>query len=137
MKLEIYNSLPDSARQIRIGVFMDEQGFKEEFDQLDNFATHLVTYDGDLPVATCRVWLADDGYHIGRLAVIKQYRNKGLGLAMMQHAEAHIRAIGGSSITLHAQCQALPFYQKCGYRAFGEIDYDEDCPHSWMVKRLL
>ena len=39
-----------------------------------------------------------------------------------------------TQISLHAQLQAKPFYEKLGFVAYGEIDYDEDCPHTWMKK---
>ena len=43
---------------------------------------------------------------------------------------------GGKEIRLHSQVQAMPFYQKQGYVPFGERDFDEDCPHQWMKKKI-
>ncbi len=136
MKVQIFNALPDSARQIRISVFMEEQGFLDEFDALDETAVHAVAFDGDLPIATCRFWPADDGWHVGRLAVIRKYRGRGVGKAMLEAAERHVRKMGGASLSLHAQCRARTFYQKCGYQAFGEIDYEEGVEHVQMIKQL-
>lgn len=137
MTVQIFSDLPDSARLIRIAVFMEEQGFVDEFDALDETAVHAVMLDGDLPVATCRFWPADDGWHVGRLAVIKAYRGRGIGRAMLEAAEDHIRALGGNSLSLHAQCRAQAFYQKCGYQAFGETDYEEGVAHVQMFKKLI
>ena len=39
-------------------------------------------------------------------------------------------------ISLHAQCRAEAFYQKCGYTPYGEIDYDEGVAHIHMRKEL-
>ena len=136
MNVEIFDFLPAQAKQIRIAVFMDEQGFTEEFDALDEVCTHLVMFDRDIPVATCRTWLADDGWHVGRLAVIKAYRGSGLGQDMLEHAERYVRELGGNSISLHAQCRAEAFYRKCGYIAYGENDYDEGVEHVHMRKVL-
>ena len=136
MRVEYFDALPQEAKQIRIAVFMDEQGFRNEFDALDEICTHLVMFDGDVPVATCRIWLADDSRHVGRLAVIKPYRGRGLGQEMLQHAEAYVRALGGDSISLHAQCRAEAFYRKCGYSPYGEIDDDEGVEHVHMKKNL-
>ena len=136
MRVEIFDVLPQEAKQIRIVVFMDEQDFTEEFDALDEVCAHLVMYDGDIPVATCRIWLASDGWHVGRLAVIKEYRGRGLGQEMLEHAERHVRGLDGISISLHAQCKAQDFYRKCGYIPYGEIDYDEGVPHVHMRKIL-
>ncbi len=136
MSVEIFDFLPTQAKQIRITVFMDEQGFTEEFDALDEVCTHLVMFDRDIPVATCRTWLSEDGWHVGRLAVIKAYRGRGLGQEMLAHAEQHVRSLGGNSISLHAQCRAEAFYRKCGYVPYGEIAYDEGVEHIHMRKYL-
>ncbi len=114
MRVEVFDFLPDSAKHIREVVFMQEQGFTEEFDALDGVATHLVAFDGDKPVAVCRIWLAEDGWHVGRLAVLKEKRGMGLGSLMLAAAETHVHALGGCSISLHAQCRAEQFYRKCG-----------------------
>ena len=109
MRVEYFHFLPKQARQIRISVFMDEQGFTEEFDALDEICTHLVMFDRDIPVATCRIWLAEDGWHVGRLAVIKFYRGRGLGqdmLApqMLEHCD--IRMITPAEIPQYDFCPA-------------------------------
>ena len=134
MKVEVFDYLPESAKYIREVVFMQEQGFTEEFDALDGVATHLVAFDGDAPAAVCRVWLAEDGWHVGRLAVIKEKRSTGLGSLMLAEAEKHVHALGGCSISLHAQCRAEQFYRKCGYTPYGGIDYDEGVEHVHMRK---
>ena len=134
MKVEVFDYLPESAKYIREVVFMQEQGFTEEFDALDGVATHLVAFDGDNPVAVCRIWLAKDGWHVGRLAVLKEKRGMGLGSLMLAAAETHVHALGGCSISLHAQCRAEQFYHKCGYAPYGEIDYDEGVEHVHMRK---
>lgn len=138
MIIKNYDALPDEAKFIRITVFVEEQGFKEEFDTDDNISTHLVMFDGDKPVATGRFYF-DNGkqeYMIGRLAVLKEYRGQGLGGEIVKEAERLIKAKGGTSASLHSQCRAQSFYEKLGYEAFGESDFDEDCPHQWMKKVL-
>ena len=49
---------------------------------------------------------------------------------------AAIKEKGGREIRLHSQVQAMPFYQKQGYAPFGKQDFDEDCPHQWMKKKI-
>ena len=41
-------------RQYGEAVFIKEQGFKDEFDEIDDFAKHVLLFDGDIPVGTCR-----------------------------------------------------------------------------------
>lgn len=139
MKITIYESLPEEAKEIREEVFIREQGFQEEFDGIDHEAVHLVLYDEDgLPVATCRIfWNAVmDSYAIGRLAVIKKYRGRNIGALMLEKAETYVREKGGKDLVLHAQCRAADFYKKSGFTEFGKIEDEQGCPHIWMKKNI-
>ncbi len=138
MQIKTYTALPAEARAIREIVFVNEQGFKEEFDEADSTATHFVLIDGEKPIATSRILLTEEEgtYFIGRIAVLKEYRGKHLGKMIVNAAENYARERGGKKIRLHAQCQAVPFYEKIGYESVSGIDYEEDCPHVWMRKML-
>lgn len=138
MKISTYEKyLPDAAKTVRKTVFEDEQGFIDEFDKTDEIATHFVMFDeSDRPVATCRIFPDEvrNTFMLGRLAVIKEFRGKEFGSAMMHEAENYVIKTGGKSISLHAQCQASGFYSKLGYMTYGEIDEEQGCPHVWMKK---
>ena len=138
MEIKAYNQLHEDAMSVRENVFIKEQGFKDEFDETDKRATHLVAYDNGKPVAVCRFFASDnkDTYLIGRLAVIKEYRGSHLGAKMISEAERLIKEIGGKEIRLHSQEQAVPFYAKQGYAVCSEMEYEEHCPHYWMNKIL-
>lgn len=137
-KIVSYYTLPKEAVKIREEVFMCEQGFHEEFDEIDRYAVHLVLFCDGIPEAACRFYQDQkkDEYLIGRLAVRKPCRGKGLGAVLLAAAEEKIRDRGGRAACLHAQRQAQAFYEKQGYTAFGDTDFDEGCPHVWMKKRL-
>lgn len=140
MRLSIDKSLPDGAKEIRHRVFVEEQGFQEEFDDVDGIAVHLVMYGGqEEPVATCRVFLDRDrqSYVLGRLAVIKEYRGRNLGSVMVKEAEKYVKKAGGTELSLHAQCRAAGFYRRLGYEEFGEVEEEQGCPHIWMRKALV
>ena len=134
MEFKIYNSLPSEAREIRTDVFVSEQGFEEEFDSVDNIATHVVVFDKGRAIATCRFYCERGYYLIGRIAVTLEYRGKGLGANMIEYTQERIRELGGREIRIHSQRRAEGFYQKQGYVSFGDIDYDEGCEHIWMKK---
>lgn len=138
MDIKIYNTLPKEAVQIRETVFVREQGFCEEFDETDKQAWHLLYFEQDIPVGTCRFFQEPSGerYTIGRIAVLKEYRGKNIGSRLLHRAELEIEKMGGKSAVLHAQEQAKEFYQKQGYCEFGETDFEQDCPHIWMSKKL-
>ncbi len=138
MKTMVYDKLPKEAREIRETVFVKEQGFHDEFDELDAAAKHLVLYDEEMPIATCRFFrrkLSGD-YTVGRIAVRKEYRGKNIGTCLLNAAEEEIRNSGGKRVFLHAQCSVQAFYRKQGYSSYGETDLDEDCPHIWMKKSI-
>ncbi len=133
-----YDSLPEEAKRIREEVFVEEQGFEEEFDTIDREAIHLVIFEEDKAVATCRAFLGkEEGeYVIGRLAVRKEYRGQAYGREIVRAGEEEIRILGGRRVRLAAQTRARGFYEKCGYSVQGEEFMDAVCPHIWMVKGL-
>lgn len=138
MTIKTYTALPDEAVKIRTEVFMDEQGFRQEFDETDKLAVHFVMFEDEKPIATCRVFKGEtDGcYILGRLAVVKSCRGRSLGSELVKSAQEYARSSGGKSISLHAQCAAERFYSALGFERFGEEDDDEGCPHIWMKKEL-
>lgn len=133
-----YCFLHDDVKFIRQSVFVEEQGFAEEFDDKDAIAEHVVLYHKNKPIATCRYFSIDEGnvYFIGRIAVLKAFRNNNHGTAVLREAEEQIAAVGGAEIRLAAQLRAKGFYEKLGYSAVGEEFLDENCPHIWMRKKL-
>ena len=139
MHTQYYNYLPDCAKQIRQAVFVDEQGFKSEYDDIDALATHLVLFDGNTAKATCRVFESGEKnvYILGRLAVLKPYRSLGIGSKVLDAAEEYVKNVGGSAIKLHSQCTAKEFYKRAGYTAYGDIEDEQGCPHIWMQKYLV
>lgn len=136
---KIFNRLPQEAVDIRKTVFVEEQGFHNEFDDIDETAVHLIIYKDGKPVGNLRAFpdkTHSSAYIIGRLAVLKDYRRFHLGQKLMIFAEETIRKLGGRKIMLSAQCQAQKFYEKLGYSASGSIYFDEYCPHIHMEKSL-
>ena len=115
---------------------MKEQGFTEEYDEIDNIAAHIVLYD-DKAIGTCRIYEKEPHkFMVGRLAIMKNFRKGGFGSKLVKAAEAYAKENGGQSIILHSQLHARGFYEKQGFTAFGEIEYEQDCPHIWMEKNI-
>lgn len=125
----------DDAIAVRTDVFVTEQGFHDEFDEIDAYAYHAVLYDGERPVATGRAFQEENGgWHIGRVAVRKEYRGKGAGALVMRALEEKLREAGAPGAELSAQLHAVGFYEKLGYRPFGPEYLDEHTPHIAMRK---
>ncbi len=139
MKIIAYEQFPECAKEIREAVFVKEQGFRDEFDETDASAVHIVIFDdAGVPVGTCRVfWDAGRAsYILGRLAVLKEHRGEQLGSAIVREAERYVQKTGQTQLALHAQCTASAFYEKLGYAAFGKIEPEQGCPHVWMKKSV-
>lgn len=137
MQIKIFEKeLPEDAKFIRTRVFVEEQGFKEEFDSADNIATHIVLYDEGRAVATCRFFARDKDFLIGRIAVVKEYRGRHIGAMLIKTAEEEIKKKGGRRLAIHSQKRAKDFYIKQGYVAESEEDLDEGCPHIWVYKNI-
>lgn len=118
MIVQVLDHITDEIKQIRIDVFMKEQGFEDEFDEIDETAKFvLLSIDGK-PAGTCRYFPSDvaGDAHIGRMAVRKLYRGQHLGTKIMMAAENGIRRDGFKTCSLSAQVQAKPFYESLAIR---------------------
>lgn len=141
MELKEYSYMHQDIIDIRTEVFVVEQEFKEEFDDIDNNCTFLVMYDSDKPIAMCRYFKVEDKaydntYAIGRIAVIKECRGKGIGSIIVAEGEKRIREMGAQYAVLSAQLRAEEFYKKLGYVSEGNTYYEEWCEHIKMRKEL-
>lgn len=136
MNTKTYTTLPQEAKDIRIKVFIKEQGFENEFDDIDQIGSHIVVFDETKPVGTCRFFKENNHYTIGRVAVLKEYRNQHIGNLLLKSAEKEIKKLNGDLIVVHAQVRVSPFYENQGYIQFGQIDDDEGVPHMWMKKKI-
>ena len=130
--------LSPEAADIRKTVFVDEQGFQKEFDDIDKDAYHAVVFTDDKIPAACGRLFTSDGkaYTIGRVAVLKEYHKKGLGEKIVKALENKARELGGIETELSAQLRARGFYEKLGYFPYGDEYLDEYCPHISMKKAL-
>lgn len=116
---------------IRRKVFIEEQQVPEdmEWDEYDDTSTHFLATLEDKTIATAR--LKPDG-QIGRMAVLTEFRNQGIGSRLLQFVLQDARNKNFKKIYLHAQVTALAFYDKHGFTAHGEIFYEADIPHRKM-----
>jgi ribosomal protein S18 acetylase RimI-like enzyme len=71
-----------------------------------------------------------------QMAVLNNLQGKGIGRALMQFAENIARDRGFKKITMHARKSAIGFYEKLGYRVFGEEFEEVTIPHCIMEKIL-
>lgn len=142
LRFTITNGLPDDspAREIRREVFLQEQGFQNEFDAVDAAAWHVVLWLDGNPAATGRVFQKEGEpgtFCIGRIAVRKPRRGMGCGAQVIRRLERLAEELGAVQIELSAQTRVKGFYESMGYFAYGKEYKDEFCPHIAMAKRLV
>jgi len=128
----------DDGFAVRIAVFVNEQGIsrEDELDDLDATAVHCVGYVDGTPVAAGRLIVADDHAKIGRMAVLASHRGRGLGALVLQALEQEGVARGVRRSRLSAQLHARGFYERCGYKAFGDVYDDVGIPHIDMEREI-
>lgn len=138
ISISIYDKITPDAKKIREEVFIKEQGFVSEYDDIDKIATHFVAFRKGEPVATLRLFLGEDkkSYVLGRLAVKKELRGEGIGSLMVNKALNHVKNKGALRLILHSQLSATDFYKKLGFIEYSSVEYEENCPHIWMEKIL-
>ncbi len=115
-------------RAIRTPVFIVEQFVTPDFewDEIDASAVHLLAMHENTPIACLRIIHYQK---IGRMAVLKAWRGKGVGMAMLNQAIAICSQQGSKTVKLSAQTHAIAFYEKAGFKQISAEYCDVDIPH--------
>lgn len=113
---------------IRTSVFINEQNVpvELEWDEFDNESIHILAYYNNKAVGTAR--LLSDG-HIGRMAVLKDYRNRNIGKNMLKFLLELAKRKSLDNIVLSAQEHAVEFYKKHGFSVSSDVYLDAGIPH--------
>lgn len=139
----------EACFRVRKEVFVGEQGVPEEieYDAHDATAVHVLVVRADgVPLGTGRLLVGEAAvaHHgddpsvgsLGRLAVIREARGRGIGAALVRALEDAARARGLSAMDLHAQSHALRFYERLGYTVYGP-EFEEAGISHRAVRRSL
>lgn len=126
----------DACLAVRDQVFVVEQAVAREDDQdeFDAGARHVLVRDlqGN-PIGTGRLTAQAV---IGRLAVLKQWRGKQVGAAILNTLVEKARSLAYPAVELHAQSDAVQFYEKFGFATYGEEFVECGIKH-WHMRREL
>ena len=131
-----YTEALDDLRAVRETVFVQEQRVPQEleWDELDPHCHHVLARDlQGQPIGTGRL---TPERSIGRMAVLREWRNAGVGDALLHALLRQARALGLPAVTLHAQVSAERFYVRHGFAPFGERFMEAGIEHQEM-RRLL
>ena len=135
-----WEQLCEHVSPLRMRVFVQEQGVHEslEIDEQDPLSLHAAINNGlGHCVATARLLPSQEGTsRIGRMAVERQLRATGLGMAVLKALIDKARERGDQVVVLHAQLSALGFYQKAGFDPQGETFEEAGITHIEMHHRL-
>jgi len=124
------------ARPVREQVFVTEQKvpLELEWDEWDERSDHAVARDtSGQAIGTAR--LLPDG-RIGRMAVLREWRRRGVGAALMEALLQRAREQSLSRVTLHAQTHAAGFYRRFGFSERGGEFWEAGIPHVEMTLEL-
>lgn len=105
---------------VRRAVFIEEQNVPEslELDGKDPDCRHVLACDkSGTPVGTARI---DKSGRIGRMAVLREYRNLGIGREILRVIMDYGRSNGITDFHVSSQVSAVGFYEKMGFISFGE-----------------
>lgn len=126
-------------RIIRTEVFIHEQGVPAEleWDGEDAHAIHALAADlTGKPIGTGRLLLLGEWAHLGRMAVLPNWRGQGVGASLLQCLLEEARQGGASTVFLNAQSYAVPFYQRFHFAREGAEFLDAGIPHYRMARPL-
>ncbi len=140
LKTGTWAELGQQAGQLRVEVFVDEQGFRveDEWDDDDATALHAVALNAlGQPVATGRLLQSAQGVaKIGRMAVSRPLRGSKLGRDILQALMQIATERGDHEACLHAQCSAEGFYTRLGFTQRGAVFDELGVAHIEMFKCL-
>lgn len=106
----------------------------------NHLSTYLVAEDGENLAGYCGVWLVVDEAHITNVAVLPDYRGRGLGEGLMRKIMDIAIEFGARVMTLEVRISNMPaqhLYRKLGFKDGGirkryYSDNQEDALVMWV-----
>lgn len=128
-----------NAKWVRMDVFQQEQGISAstDLDGRDAEATHIVAYLNEMPIGTTRMRrLSDGSAKIERMAVLREFRQRGIGDQILKYAIDFLRDKHIKIARLSSQEQVKGFYQRLGFEESSDVFDEANIRHIMMEKRL-
>lgn len=127
----------DQAVQIRKTVFVIEQKVdpNDEYDQFEETSHHFLAKLDGKPAGAARWRMTEKGIKLERFAVLKEFRGKGIGQALVSAVLEDLRSYPlseGQVVYLHAQLSAVSLYSKFGFRPIGDLFEECNIQHYKM-----
>jgi predicted GNAT family N-acyltransferase len=121
------------SNEIRNKVFIEEQNVDPEIEyEFEEEGNYYLLFDDNKPIATARWRRTEKGIKLERFALLKEYRNRGLGSEIL-HAVLEDVIPMGENIYLHSQVVAINYYKRAGFVEIGEPFWEAEIEHVKMV----
>lgn len=122
----------ETCCSIRIQVFVEEQKVdpKLEYDHEEESHFYLLLYEGK-PIATARWRETEKGIKLERFAMLKEFRNRGLGTELLKEVLKDVQQLD-KKIYLHSQLKAISYYERAGFAKVGEKFTEAGIEHYLM-----
>ena len=133
--VDYQSALPD-LRSVRETVFVQEQHVPQdmEWDELDPLCRHVLARDSEgRAIGTGRL---TPEHKIGRMAVLADWRGRGVGDALLHALIDEARRLGWREVSLHAQVSAIGFYARHGFLPYDAPFVEAGIDHQAM-RRLI
>lgn len=125
------------AYEIRTQVFVNEQQVPSdlEIDDFEDVSQHYLAYHNHLPVGTARWRNTDLGFKLERFAVLKPFRKKAVGSALLEKILQDVLLVKKpeDTVYLHSQLSAMPLYEKFGFKKVGSEFEECGIKHYKMI----
>lgn len=123
------------AYLVRKRVFVNEQNVPEELehDEFDDTALHVICKVNRFVVGTGRVVFLGDEATVGRVAVLKSWRNKGIGKKIMEFIIDIAKKREIKTLSANVQVDARDFYEALGFQPVGEFFLEAGIKHIKMM----
>ncbi|SNY17649.1 Predicted N-acyltransferase, GNAT family [Orenia metallireducens] len=128
------------AFKLRREVFIGEQGVPAELelDEDDKRAIHFIVQTPEAVIGTCRLLLVNDNLaKVQRMAIKKEYRNKGVGSRLLSEVMDFAKKEGLEELLLHAQTHAVAFYKNNGFNVLSEDIIEEAGIEHLKMNKIL
>ncbi len=128
----------EEAHLVRRQVFIDEQNVPEEleYDEFDDTALHVICKVNEAVVAAGRILFFEEEAIVGRVAVLRKWRGKGIGYKIMEFLMDIAKAKGIRILSANVQINVQHFYEKLDFKPVGEFFLEAGIEHIKMIVDL-
>ena len=128
----------EQVLHIRRVVFTEEQKINEKLDRdgLDSTAKHAIVLLKNKPIGCARIRFIDGGAKLERIAILKAYRGKGLGIALVNYLLSYCKRAKARQVYMDSQHYLKEFYEKFGFKTKGKSFMEVGRKHIIMYKNL-